>query len=301
GHDLNPLFESRYALTSSLGSGGYGFVCVATELATRREVAVKFILASKIPPHAWVEYGGNGEEGDGMPPAGGKVPMECEVLRRVNHWGVVQGLGVFCDGKFFYLVSPPLPTSPITPIRPSINMERRGSCDLFECVERHKKFGEARARMIFKQIVDTVSYLSRIGIYHRDIKDENLVIDRDYRVKLIDFGSAVWERDPEHPRKYKEFFGTTAYASPEIITGHHYYAAEAEVWSLGILLCILVTGESPFHSPKEAQVGRRSPLRNGLRMSRELNDLIDRCLKVSPERRITIDEMRGHRWLGGGQ
>ena len=57
---------------------------------------------------------------------------------------------------------------------------------------------------MFRETVETVSYLSKIGIYHRDIKDENLVIDRDYRVKLIDFGSAVWERDPEHPRKYKE-------------------------------------------------------------------------------------------------
>lgn len=312
GHDLNALFESRYTLISSLGSGGYGFVCVATDHASGKEVAVKFILASKVPAHAWVAYAGGGEEGDGMPEVGGKVPMECEVLRRVRHWGVVAGLGVYYDSKFFYLVSPlclpkdidmsqslihffpfsclqvqelhgdpwapstpgtpsasaqsspsvtmpPLPTigmgppspfapsfalpaspfvgptqslpppSPVTPIRPSINMERRGSCDLFECVERHKKFGEARARMIFKQIgqssqsfesvrsetdpdascfvlatVETVFYLSRVGIYHRDIKDENLVIDRDYKVKLIDFGSAVWERDPENPGKYKE-------------------------------------------------------------------------------------------------
>lgn len=94
-------------------------------------------------------------------------------------------------------------------------------------------------------------------------------------------------------------FGTTAYASPEIITGHTYYASEAEVWSLGILLCILVTGESPFASPKEAQIGKRSQLRNGLKMSRELNDLVERCLQVAPERRITIEEMRGHRWLSG--
>lgn len=151
--------------------------------------------------------------------------------------------------------------------------------------------------MIFKQIVETVSYLARVGIYHRDIKDENLVIDRDYKVKLIDFGSAVWERDPAQPGRYKEFFGTTAYASPEIITGRTYLASEAEVWSLGILLCILVTGESPFASPKEAQIGKRSALRNGVRMSKELNDLIDRCLEVSPERRINIEEMRGHRWL----
>lgn len=250
-HTLNPLFASRYLISSSLGSGGFGFVCVALDLRnpthpsfaghpqptsqTHREVAVKFILADKVPRHAWVEYGGGGEAGDGMPERGGKVPMECEILRRVRHWGVVRGEGLYFDQKFFYLVryryplvylseealfpdwilfgnlfyllqvqelhgsswapsstpgtpttpsnvslpmlAPPpspyapsyaLPASPFgTPngypfaplppaspiMRPSsANMERRGSCDLFECVEMHKRFSENKAKMIFKQV-----------------------------------------------------------------------------------------------------------------------------------------------------
>lgn len=105
GHTLNPLFVSRYVISSSLGSGGYGFVCVARELRSNREVAVKFILAEKVPSHAWIVYNGAGEEGDGMPPIGGRIPMECEVLKRVRHWGVVKGEGLYADPKFFYLVS----------------------------------------------------------------------------------------------------------------------------------------------------------------------------------------------------
>jgi serine/threonine protein kinase len=119
-HILNPLFLSRYVLSSSLGAGGYGFVVVALDLRnplhpsyahspqpsrhTHREVAVKFILREKVPSYAWVSYSGGGEMGDGMPKVGERVPMECEVLRRVNHWGVVRGEGLYADPKFFYLV-----------------------------------------------------------------------------------------------------------------------------------------------------------------------------------------------------
>ncbi|KAF8940701.1 hypothetical protein BGZ52_013403, partial [Haplosporangium bisporale] len=57
---------------------------------------------------------------------------------------------------------------------------RRTSCDLFECIEHHSKFSESQARVIFKQIVQCVDYLNSRGICHRDIKDENIVIDNDF-------------------------------------------------------------------------------------------------------------------------
>ena len=93
-------------------------------------------------------------------------------------------------------------------------------------------------------------------------------------------------------------YGTTAYAAAEILAGGSYEASQAEVWSLGILLNILLTGESPFASPADAQRSRRSPLRPGVSMSAEAADLITRCLDVNPASRLTIDGIRGHRWLG---
>lgn len=80
-------------------------MCVAKDKRMNKEVAVKFILAAKVPSHAWVEWSGQGEAGDGMPPLDGRVPMECELLRRINHEGVVRGESVYADGKFFYLVN----------------------------------------------------------------------------------------------------------------------------------------------------------------------------------------------------
>jgi serine/threonine protein kinase len=84
---------------------------------------------------------------------------------------------------------------------------RRTSCDLFECIEHHSKFSESQARVIFKQIVQCVDYLNSRGICHRDIKDENIVIDNDFVVKLIDFGSAVIIPKPQG-KVFDRFYGT---------------------------------------------------------------------------------------------
>lgn len=94
----------------------------------------------------------------------------------------------------------------VEPPKPAL-LVRRTSCDLFECIEHHSKFSESQARMIFKQIVECVDYLNSRGICHRDIKDENIVIDNDFRVKLIDFGSAVIIPRPQG-KLFDRFYGT---------------------------------------------------------------------------------------------
>jgi len=181
---------------------------------------------------------------------------------------------------------------------------RRPSHDLFECIEqtKHKRLSEKQARYIMSQVVDAVHYLNNQGISHRDIKDENLVVDRDLRVKLIDFGSATIV-DPSFPRPYyKLFFGTTAYASPEILQKKPYQAEPAEVWTLGVLMSYLLTGMSPFPSESDALEGRivlsEVP---GKRLSKPCLHMMARCLEPDPARRATIEEVREHRWLWGSE
>lgn len=88
----------------------------------------------------------------------------------------------------------------LSPPRPS-PMVRRSSCDLFECIEQHSRLPEDKAKYVFAQVVEAVYYLGKMGICHRDLKDENIACDADYRVKLIDFGSAVLF-DPRKPLPY---------------------------------------------------------------------------------------------------
>ncbi|BGP57523.1 hypothetical protein JCM8202v2_005167 [Rhodotorula sphaerocarpa] len=197
-------------------------------------------------------------------------------------------------------VSLPSPTSPspgstfLAPPRPA-PMERRRSTDLFECVEAHSRFDERTARYIFAQIVEIVYALQQMGICHRDIKDENVVCDANYRVKLIDFGSAVIF-DPRQPAPlYHRFFGTTSFAAAEILRGEAYQAPPAEVWSLGVLLSILLMGECPFADADAAKEGRLS--RPRIPLSLEVEHLMRACLQVDTSKRITVAQMRKHPWL----
>ncbi|GAA5829214.1 hypothetical protein JCM3766R1_001020 [Sporobolomyces carnicolor] len=197
--------------------------------------------------------------------------------------------------------SPTLPSSPLPPTSPALSpprpapMERRSSCDLFECIEQHSRFDNSTAKYVFAQIVEIVYALGQIGICHRDIKDENIVISNDFKVKLIDFGSAVIF-DPRQPAPlYHRFHGTTSFASAEILRGEAYQAPASEVWSLGVLLSILVTGECPFSDAEAAKIGKVS--RPKVRLSPEVEHLMRSCLDVDVSTRITISQIRRHPWL----
>ncbi|KAG8983476.1 hypothetical protein FRB90_006004 [Tulasnella sp. 427] len=196
---------------------------------------------------------------------------------------------------------PTLPPSSFHPPLPRPNLARRPSHDLFECIEQHRMLDERRARYVFKQVVDTVAYLESMGISHRDIKDENLVVDAEFNVKLIDFGSAV-VRDLNAPEPYYDkFFGTISFASSEILKNQAYRAPPAEIWSLGVLLSFLVTGESPFPDKQHAIDGEPVFVRSDgaqPRLSVECVDLIRGCLIADPDKRLTIDRVQRHPWFG---
>ena len=117
-------------------------------------------------------------------------------------------------------------------------------------------------------------------------------------MKLIDFGSAVIE-DVTKPRPfYGVFYGTTAYASSEVLRKRAYRAGPAEIWTLGVLLSYLLTGTSPFPTEGDAIKGRIQ-LKAGAekRLSGGVLGLMRICLEPDPDRRATIEEVRNHRWL----
>lgn len=69
------------------------------------------------------------------------------------------------------------------------------------------------------QIVSAVEYLHSLSILHRDIKDENVIIDEHFHAKLIDFGSATFMSEG---RLFATFYGTVEYCSPEVLAGNRY-------------------------------------------------------------------------------
>ncbi|KAF2016048.1 kinase-like protein [Aaosphaeria arxii CBS 175.79] len=107
----------------------------------------------------------------------------------------------------------------------------------------------AKVQKIFTQLVGAVSYVHNKSCVHRDLKLENILLDKHENVKLVDFG---FTREYEGKSNYLQTWcGTVCYSAPEMLKGEKYAGEKVDVWSLGIILYALLTGELPFDDDDE--------------------------------------------------
>jgi len=161
-------------------------------------------------------------------------------------------------------------------------------------------FEEAEARTIMEQVVSGLLYLHGHGIMHRDLTLANLLLTRDMRVKIADFGLAT--RLTGRPgERHVTMCGTPNYISPEVATRSS-HGLEADVWGLGCLLYTMLAGRPPFDT-----AGVRSTLTKVVMsdfqlpasISAEAGDLIRRLLRKNPGERLRLRELPGHPWMRG--
>lgn len=260
---------SEYEIDDSLGEGAYGYVKLAhlKDDPKSKKVVIKYVLKSRILIDSWVRD-----------PSYGLIPLEIQILDRVrspSHPNIVCMKEFFEDEDHYYIV-----------------MKLHGSgMDLFDYVELNTNMMETEIKFIFKQICEGVKYLHERGIVHRDIKDENVILDKDSHVQLIDFGSSAYVK----PNKlFDTFCGTIDYCAPEILLGRKYAGPPQDVWALGILLYVLIYKECPFYNVDEI-VGR--DIRGPYILSKDSLDLIRKMLCRDVNRRPTIQDVLDHPWL----
>lgn len=206
---------------SKLGKGNFGVVVKGKDKVSGQIRAIKIVKIEKL---ASVDADLK------------TLEREFQIMRGMDHPNIVKLYEVYKDEKYIYFV-----------------MEYLDGKNLYEgFIRDNHTVNESQIRDIFYQIMKAIQYMHNNGIAHRDIKPENVMfIDRkgSNKIKLIDFGVSKYFFDQENPKKeitMRTKAGSLFYFSPEIAGNNKRYDHKVDIWSAGVLLYLMVSGEPPF-------------------------------------------------------
>lgn len=256
----------------NLGEGSYAKVKSAYSERLKFNVAVKIIDRKKAPTDFLEKF----------------LPREIEILIMLNHRSIVKTYEIFetSEGKVYII------------------MELGVQGDLLDFIKSRGALHEEDARRKFHQLSSAIKYCHDLDIVHRDLKCENLLLDKDFNIKLSDFGfSKRCQRDDSGRLTLsKTFCGSAAYAAPEVLQGIPYQPKVYDVWSLGVILYIMVCGSMPYDDSNikkmlRIQKEHRINFPRSKHLTGECKDLIYRMLQPDVSRRLHIDEVLSHPWV----
>ncbi|CAD8074409.1 unnamed protein product [Paramecium primaurelia] len=260
--------NDSYLIKEMIGQGGFGKVYKVVHKQTGMIRAVKMILKEKMKQED--------EE---------RLLEETAILMDIDHPNIVKLYEIFSDKYSYYLVS-----------------EYCEGGELFEKIKLVSILTEKEIANFMKQILSAVSYCHQKGIVHRDLKPENILFDQKHSqasIKIIDFGASAKLQNCE---KLQKRIGTPFYVAPEVLDAN--YDEKCDIWSLGVILYILLSGYPPFMGANEQEVlikvkkGEYSfdPTDWG-KVSNSGKDLIRRMLMYNPTNRISAADALNHEWI----
>jgi len=240
-----------------------------------RDIAVKIVRADDPNiPQAWKEH---------------SMKRELKILKRVKHPNVITIYDVIKTRTRIYIF---------------MDLAAASVASHLEATE--EPASEQTARNWFGGISNAVAYLHQIEIAHRDLKNDNILIDSNGVAKLTDFGFACFTLDRQTKSEIlsKTSCGTKAYVAPEVFSPP-YNPKIADVWSLGVCLYECVTLIQPFRDDLPTQVFVRRQIEKGLvipkRLELSLNiwlqDLLRKMIEPDVNKRIRSEAVMIHPWM----
>ncbi|KAL2892875.1 Serine/threonine-protein kinase PEPKR2 [Bienertia sinuspersici] len=251
--------EDDYVMVKTIGQGKFGSVWLCRCKASGREYACKTLI--------------KGEE---------TVHREVEIMQHLSgHTGVVMLKAVYEDSDCFHLV-----------------MELCSGGRLVDEM-KEKRYSEQRVAQIMKEIMLVIKYCHDMGVVHRDVKPENILLTNSGAMKLADFGLAVRVSSGQ---SLTGIAGSPAYVAPEVLSGS--YREKVDIWSAGILLHALLTGSLPFQGESlesifDAIKNNKLDFHSGVwqSVSKLARDLVEKMLTRDVSARISADEVLRHPFI----
>ena len=261
-----------YEVRQKLGNGKFGLVKLGINKQTKEKVAIKIMNKKKMDTSD-IEL----------------VRTEIEILKICQHPNIIRLYDIFENVDYIYII-----------------MEYCEGGDLFSYLEKRRfRINEERAAIIMKKMCDAVFYFqSYFGVIHRDLKPENVLMTSegdDGDIRILDFGLSKISSPNE---KCIEPYGTLTYCAPEIILDMP-YNKEVDMWSLGVMTYLMVSGRLPFNSEDENKIAEliaftepdyiKNPCWKTL--SHECIDFIKKLLEKNPKKRMVIADAIKHEWF----
>jgi len=263
--------KKNYKVLEKIGTGSFGKVFKVFHIPSKQTRAMK-VVKKEASKH---------QDDDT------KYLKEIEVLALLDHPNILKILEYFYDENNYYLV-----TDIIT------------GGELFDQVQKIKNFSEEKACIIMEQLFSVIRYLHVKGIVHRDLKLENILVekcdkDNNLVIKLIDFGaSSFFKKNLNLSLK----IGTPYYIAPEVLDKSYNY--KCDLWSLGVIMYILLSGFPPFDGKTDQEIMAKVKLgkfdfkkKVFNLISQEAKDLIKDLLKLDAKTRLTAEAALQHPWM----
>jgi|TARA_B100001540_G_scaffold284377_1_gene276634 calcium-dependent protein kinase len=273
-----PDVKEVFDFGDELGRGQFGAVFAVTEKSSGRSLACKSISKRDLKNEK----------------ARNVVRNEVRIMHHLSGDDrVVELIGAYEDATHVHLV-----------------MERLDGMELFDAMSEHfdeAPYGERDAAEMTRTIVSAVDYFHQMDVIHRDLKPENFVLKtkaKDAPICAIDFGLSTFYHENQ---TFTEFVGSPYYMAPEVL-GYR-YSLEADVWSCGVILYILLSGVPPFWGQTEkATFDAIKRYKKGVEpldfdsapwpsVSDEAKELIRGMLELDPKKRLTAKQVLTHPWI----
>ncbi|EEB07659.1 CAMK/CAMKL protein kinase Ppk16 [Schizosaccharomyces japonicus yFS275] len=247
----------NYRLEKVIGEGSFGKVYLASHILTSSKV----VLKSTSRKHA--------------------IPLAREIhhLRQLKHPNVTRLYEVVCTKDSIFLV-----------------LEYCPGGELYEWLYKETRFEEDVCCRILWQLCQGVRYIHNTGCVHRDLKLENVFLDKQYNVKIGDFGLSR-ESDCSRRTFMNTRCGTVAYTAPEIVLGQKYIGEFVDIWALGVIMYALLVGKLPFDEDDvnltKSRIVHSTPVLPES-LSAEAKDLILMLLQKNYQQRPSLDKILTH-------